>query len=233
EKLCNLSSVLVCVSEAEKRKLSKMYPQYEEKIEVVHNGITYDISTSLNDNYKRSRKVFGYIGRTDYRKGIYESVKAFSKMDVKYRLACPKNDVSYVERILNYIDAANMWDKVEFCGWCVGERKESFLNSLDALVIPSLYEPFGYVALEAMQRGLPVICSNNGGLDEILEGYKYKYSPYVEGELEKIIREFMEDSVETVEEQQMILITNLERFSATNMVSRYNRIWNKLLEESL
>ena len=79
----------------------------------------------------------------------------------------------------------------QFCGWCVGERKEIFLNSLDALVIPSLYEPFGYVALEAMQRGLPVICSKNGGLDEILEGYKYKFNPYVEGELEKAIDEFI------------------------------------------
>lgn len=225
EKLCELAPVLVCVSEAEKEKLSKIYPQYEEKIEVVHNGITYDISTSLNVNYKHSRKVFGYIGRTDYRKGIYESIKAFSKIDAKYKLACPKNDVAYIERLFTYIDAANMWDKVDFCGWCVGERKENFLNSLDALVIPSLYEPFGYVALEAMQRGLPVICSNNGGLDEILEGYKYKYSPYVEGELEKTIIEFMEDGIETVEKQQKILLNNLARFSAIQMAKRYDEIW--------
>ncbi len=233
ERLCNLASVLVCVSEAEKRKLSKIYPQYEDKIQVIYNGITYDISTALNDNYKHSRKIFGYIGRTDYRKGIYESVKAFSGIDAKYRLACPKNDAAYVERILSYIDAAKMWDKVEFCGWCTGERKERFLDSLDALVIPSLYEPFGYVALEAMQRGLPVICANNGGLDEILEGYKYKYSPYVEGELERTIKEFIEDSVETVEEQQRILVDNLSRFSAANMARNYEALWARLRGEDL
>lgn len=163
EKLCNLASVLVCVSQAEKQKLSKIYPQYEEKIKVVYNGITYDESLDLNDNYKHSRKIFGFIGRTDYRKGIYE--------------------------------------------------------------------PFGYVALEAMQRGLPVICSNNGGLDEILEGYKYKYSPYVEGELERTINEFIEDSVENVEEQQRILIKNMSRFSAINMVKEYEKIWDELINE--
>ena len=113
---------------------------------------------------------------------------------------------------------------------CRREKRE-FLNSLDALVIPSLYEPFGYVALEAMQRGLPVICSNNGGLDEILEGYKYKYSPYVEGELERTINEFIEDSVENVEEQQRILMNNLSRFSAINMVNEYEKVWDELIKE--
>ena len=156
-----MADVLVCVSKAEKEKLIKIYPQYGDKITVVYNGITYSMSDKLNKNYKSSRKNFGYIGRTDYRKGIYECVKAFTHIDGKLMLACPKNDDGYVERIITYIDGADLWDKVEFCGWCVGERKEIFLNSLDALVIPSLYEPFGYVALEAMQRGLPVICSKN------------------------------------------------------------------------
>lgn len=81
-------------------------------------------------------------------------MKAFAHIDAQFRFACPKNDDDYVEKILIYIEGADMWDKVEFCGWCMGKRKEKFLNSLDALVIPSLYEPFGYVALEAMQRGL-------------------------------------------------------------------------------
>lgn len=78
---------------------------------------------------------------------------------------------------------------------------------------------------------LPVICSNNGGLDEILEGYKYKYSPYAEGELERAIKEFIEDSVENVEEQQRILIKNMSRFSAKNMVKEYEKIWDELINE--
>ena len=229
EKLCNLATVLVCVSEAEKEKLSAIYPQYADKITVVYNGITYNKAEKLSENYKKSRRVFGYIGRTDYRKGILESIKAFSKIDAIYRLACPKNDNSYVERILTYVEGANMQERVQFCGWCMGERKEAFLNSLDALIIPSLYEPFGYVALEAMQRGLPVICSRNGGLDEILEGYKYMFNPYIEGELEAQLEAFMNDSNEEIEKQQQILMQNLERFSSAIMVKNYEAIWDRLL----
>lgn len=229
EKLCNLATVLVCVSEAEKEKLIRIYPQYEEKITVVYNGITYNKSEQLSDNYKTSRKVFGYIGRTDYRKGIIECVKAFSSVDATLRLACPKNDNAYVERILTFVDGANLQEKVQFCGWCMGERKENFLNSLDALIIPSLYEPFGYVALEAMQRGLPVICSKNGGLAEILEGYKYMFNPYVEGELEQQLEQFINDSNEEIEKQQQILMRNLERFSASIMAHNYENIWDRLI----
>ncbi len=229
ERLCEMADILVCVSNAEKDKLVELYPKYQSKIKVVHNGITFVKSEELNCNYINSRKVFGYIGRTDYRKGILECIKEFRNIDGVLKLACPKNDISYIEKILLYIEATGIQDKVDFCGWCTGERKTAFFDSLDALIIPSLYEPFGYVALEAMQRGLPVISSRNGGLDEILEGYKYKFDPYILGDMENIIKQFIMDSDSEVKDQQQILIKNLGRYTATEMVDKYNRIWTELL----
>ena len=105
------------------------------------------------------------------------------------------------------------------------------MNLSDALIIPSLYESFGYVTLEAMQRGLPVICSRNGGLDEILEGYKYMFNPYVEGELEEQLAQFKSDRNEEIEAQQQILLKNLERFSSAIMVHNYEAVWDRLLNE--
>ena len=229
EHLCEKADVLVCVSNAEKNKLSTIYPQYASKIRVVHNGISYDGIPKLNKNHKKSRKKFGYIGRTDYRKGILETIKAIKDMDAELHIACPKNDSAYLEKILLYIEAANMQDRVKFYGWCVGERKKHFFDSLDALIIPSLYEPFGYVALEGMCHGLPIISSNNGGLDEILEGYKYKYNPYLEGGLENAIRSFKDDSEEIIYEQQQILLKNLTRFNAREMAEKYDEIWENLI----
>lgn len=228
EYLCGCADVLVCVSYAEKRKLEQIYPYYSHKIQVVHNGITFDELPKLNKNYKKSRRVFGYIGRTDYRKGILECIKAIRDTDSELHIACPKNDCEYLEKILMYIEAANLQDRVKFYGWCVGERKKNFYKSLDALIIPSLYEPFGYVALEGMQYGLPIISSNNGGLDEILEGYKYKYDPYSENGLIDIITAFQKDVDDEVHRQQEILRKNLLRFHAKDMAEKYERIWRKL-----
>ena len=183
----------------------------------------------LNENYKNSRRIFGFIGRTDYRKGIIETIEELENIDAEIRIACPKNDEEYIERILSYIRDNNLEDKVKFYGWCSGKRKEAFLKSLDCLIIPSLYEPFGYVALEGMQYGLPIISSNNGGLDEIFEGYKYKYNPYKIGRLAQQVLEFKADTNEIIEQQQAILNKNLRRFTAKEMCDRYNTIWDKVI----
>ena len=47
-----------------------------------------------------------------------------------------------------------------------------FWNSLDVAVVPSLYEPFGLVALEAMSCAVPVVASSVGGLKEIVQNGK-------------------------------------------------------------
>lgn len=228
EKLCFAADVLVCVSEAEKDKLISIYPTLKDKIRVIYNGITFDSVIDTNLNYKKSRRKFGFIGRTDYRKGLLECIREFKDLDAELHIACPKNDSEYLRRIIEYIEATNMQDKIIFHGWCVGRRKESFYKSLDALIIPSLYEPFGYVALEAMINGIPVISSNNGGLDEILEGYKYKYNPYSEGELKDILNEFITDEEKCVDNQMTILRDNLDRFTALNMTDAYHALWREL-----
>lgn len=231
ERICNLAELIICVSYAEKNKLSHIYPQYRDKIKVVYNGITINKETNINYNYKNSRKTFGYIGRMDYRKGILECVKAIKDTDTYLKIAAPNNDVFYLNRVLEYCEAADLEDKVTFLGWCTGDRKETFFQSIDALIIPSLYEPFGYVALEAMQRGVLVISSNRGGLDEILSGYKYKYNPYKRGALEETIHSFMEDDIKILCEQQQILLQNLKSYTVEKMINNYNEIWEQLIKK--
>jgi glycosyltransferase involved in cell wall biosynthesis len=231
EHLCNLADALICVSNAEREKLIWLYPHYKDKIYVVYNGIEIDNLTKgrINTNYTKSRKVFGYIGRTDYRKGIIECIEELKDLDAELRIACPKNDTEYLKNIFAYIRENNLEERVKFFGWCVGKRKESFLESLDCLIIPSLYEPFGYVALEGMYYGLPIISANNGGLDEIFEGYKYKYNPYRIGGLGQQVLEFQADTNKIIEEQQKILKENLNRFTAEEMCKNYNELWDKVI----
>ena len=221
---CERADQLVCVSEAEKRKLIRIFPHVADKTTVIYNGITFPKTLKENNNYKTSRKNFGFIGRTDYRKGIIECIKAFKNIDATLHLACGKNDAMYVRQMMDVIDACGLKDRVVLHGWCTGKRKEAFFDYIDALIIPSLFEPFGYVALEGMINGLPVISSKSGGLDEIMEGYKYKYDPYEDDALEKTIREFMQDETEVIYNEQQILRNNLNRFTAREMSLNYNRL---------
>lgn len=229
-KLCDISERLICVSYAEKQRMDTFFPEYRKKVRVIYNGINVNMISNINNNYLNSRKIIGYIGRTDYRKGIIEFLKEVKDIDVDIMLACPKNDSIYVERILEYIDASGMKDRVRFCGWCLGERKDSFFRNIDALIIPSLYEPFGYVALEAMKNGIIVLSSSNGGLGEILKGYRYLFNPYIKGEIKQTVIKYIEDDLDIIKAQQNFLIENVKLYSSEHMVDEYNRCFKEMWE---
>ena len=59
--------------------------------------------------------------------------------------------------------------KILFLGFLSNSELIELTLSSDVLVIPSIYEPFGIVALEGMAAGVPVVASNVGGLAEIIE----------------------------------------------------------------
>jgi len=67
-------------------------------------------------------------------------------------------------------------DRVAFLGYLDESRRNQYLKLADVAVFPSLYEPFGIVALEAMAAQVPVIVSDTGGLSEVvshgMDGYK-------------------------------------------------------------
>lgn len=72
--------------------------------------------------------------------------------------------------------AASFGERVRFAGFLAGDAKSALLDRADLVVMPSLYEPFGLVALEAMAAGTPLLASAVGGLAGIV-------TPGVDGEL--------------------------------------------------
>ena len=59
-------------------------------------------------------------------------------------------------------------DSGVFLGWIGDDVLHSLYRIADLTVVPSIYEPFGLVALEAMRMGKPVIASSVGGLKEVV-----------------------------------------------------------------
>lgn len=230
ELLCNRSKLLICVSEAEREKLNKLYPnKYKDRIKVIYNGMDIGASTELNVNYKTSRKTFGYIGRVDARKGVREMIKYSDKHNIKLKIAMGNPPLYEMQKIFEYINAKQCLDKIDFLGWSYGERKVNFFKSIDALIIPSLYEPFGYIALEAMKYGVPVISSQNGGLKEILgENYRYLFNTYDEKTFDKAMKKFLTDDAEIIEEQVKNLKKRLPDFTIDIMVNNYKETLNNV-----
>ena len=59
--------------------------------------------------------------------------------------------------------------KIRFTGFVSDKEVIDLMTSADVLVVPSVYEPFGIVALEGMATGVPVVASQVDGLSEVIQ----------------------------------------------------------------
>jgi glycogen(starch) synthase len=111
-----------------------------------------------------------FAGRLEHEKGVQTLLHALPLVArrvpaVRLRVAGRGTYAAELERLAA---AIGLTDRVRFDGWVEGERLRELYASSDAVVIPSLYEPFGLVALEAMACSVPVIASDTGGLRELV-----------------------------------------------------------------
>jgi D-inositol-3-phosphate glycosyltransferase len=127
-----------------------------------------------------TNKTVLYVGRFDQRKGIETLVRAIaqiydgretSKLDMdKLRLLVVggsdphQADGLERQRIGDLVAELGIAAQVEFVGMVGHDRLPLYYAAADVCVVPSHYEPFGLVAIEAMACGTPVVASNVGGL---------------------------------------------------------------------
>lgn len=123
-------------------------------------------------------KIVLYVGRFDPRKGIETAVRAFAKMQSglgafkpeKFKLVVvggsshDRTDGIERARIEQIVQEEGMIEQVIFAGQIGHDLLPLYYSAADVCVIPSHYEPFGLVAIEAMACGTPVVASNVGGL---------------------------------------------------------------------
>ena len=119
-------------------------------------------------------KVVFYVGRFDERKGIETLVRAVGqsklrgKADLKLIIGGGSrpghSDGMERSRIESIVDELEMSDFTLFPGRLGDDILPVYFSAADVCVVPSHYEPFGLVAIEAMASGTPVVASDVGGL---------------------------------------------------------------------
>jgi glycogen(starch) synthase len=102
---------------------------------------------------------------------------------------------SYLAELQTQIDVEGVSDLVHLAGFVPDDELRALLERAGCVVIPSLYEPFGIVALEGMAAGAPTIVARTGGLAEIVEGTSagVLFEPGNPNELALRIRQVLSD----------------------------------------
>jgi len=163
---------IVAVSNFTKQIVVNKYGINPKKISVVHNGVEplcdyfkLNISKHLVDD-----KIVTFLGRITAQKGPDYFVEA------AYRVLQHVSNVRFVmagsgdmrAAMFKKVNALNIAHRFVFPGFLHDIEKHFLLSVSDVYVMPSVSEPFGIVALEAMQYALPVIVSNQSGVAEIV-----------------------------------------------------------------
>lgn len=137
----------------------------------------------LEEELPEKEKFIFFIGRTEYRKGLDFLLKAVGKNKEKYEdvgvvIASSMNEAEYQE-YMDKLDKLGIKDNVRILDkWLEPLEKKSIFCASDVIALPSVYEPFGIVALEGLaadyaaekndRTGPVVVAGDTGGMDEII-----------------------------------------------------------------
>ncbi len=151
-----------------------------DKVDVVPNGVDtarFDRLEGVDLGRFRimyalpSERIVFYVGRLVREKGLHTLVEAVPRVLAVYPQAkfVIAGTGPMAGELRHRAGELGVTPKILFTGFISDEDRDRLYKLADCAVFPSLYEPFGIVALEAMAAKTPVVVSEVGGLREVVE----------------------------------------------------------------
>lgn len=159
---------VIAVSRHLKQQLVDRYAVPAERIRVVYNAVR---PTDRLRRLESPDPIVLYLGRLAAMKGVDTFLRAAAKVAPHQprALFVVAGDGPEYPRLLTLAAHLGIADRVLFLGWVNEEERTILLGRASVYVLPSVVEPFGISALEAMVSGVPTIVSKTSGVAEITE----------------------------------------------------------------
>lgn len=160
------------VSDLTRNKIIDNYYIRPEKVITVYNAVEpSELDGKVRFQEEFRIKTVSFLGRITMQKGPEYFIEAArlvlqKRRDIRFVMA-GKGDLR--EAMIRLVAELNISDHFEFPGFLEAIQVTELFHASNVFVMPSVSEPFGIVALEAMQAGLPVVISKQSGVSEILK----------------------------------------------------------------
>lgn len=165
---------VICLSNYMADILFLYYEVKKTSISVIPNGLSYVKLHTIEKNILRRKwaipideRIILFAGRLDEVKGVIYLIKAFRKLLKKYE-NCRLILVGSGDYDKCFQESRGVCSKITFTGLLAKHDLYELYQLADIGVIPSLFEPFGYVAVEMMMYGLPLVVTSTSGLNEVV-----------------------------------------------------------------
>ncbi|MBE5321992.1 glycosyltransferase family 4 protein [Pedobacter sp. MR2016-19] len=217
------------------RFYGKYYSFFSNKIKVIHNGIDFSKITLGHDalQHREDKRVdLLFVGRLDEQKDPLNLLKSF-------KLLIDEKQYSLYLRIIGtgelysicekYINGNNLNDYVSMLGW--QSNVAPFYETSDILCIPSIYEAFGLVFVEAGFFSLPSVSTLVEGIPEVILNNKtgILVRPKSPEEFSSALRILINDSLLRKNMGLAAKEWVTEEFSLVKMIESYMSIYKELL----
>ena len=167
--IANRSQRIICCSRFMQREIIDGFELSPDQVELVPNGIDVDVWSPTSVG-RREMLVLAW-GRVQYEKGFQVLAQSIGRLRGRVPgIRCViAGRGPYLPELQSQVDIEGVSDLVHLAGYVSDDELRSLLHRAGCVVIPSLYEPFGIVALESMAANAPTIVARTGGLAEIME----------------------------------------------------------------
>jgi glycosyltransferase involved in cell wall biosynthesis len=167
--------VIVC-SQAMVEEVGNFFCIPRDKLAMIPNGVNLPLPGEADDAGRAKfaapeEKIILYVGRLVPEKGVGVLIDAMPQV----LAAHPEAKLLIVgsgyeeDNLKRQAASLGLGPKVYFTGFISDKERDALYRSASVAVFPSLYEPFGIVALEAMSFSVPTIVGKTGGLAEIVD----------------------------------------------------------------
>jgi glycogen synthase len=160
-------------------QIADIFGVEKDRIEVIPNGIDPDdLQPQDAAELKRLRGEFAspqeklvlLVGRLVYEKGFQDALEAMPKLierlpGTRFVVA---GSGTHEQELKQQAAELGLLEHGAFVGWINDDVLHSLYAIADICIVPSIYEPFGLVALEAMASSCPCIVADTGGLREVV-----------------------------------------------------------------
>lgn len=185
--------VIAC-SEYMRKQIGDIFQLPHDKTDVVPNAVATrdfaipddEVAAFRADTTPDGERMVLFAGRLEYEKGVQTVLHALERVraavgPVVFYVA---GVGTYSDELRRMVDELGLADHVRFTGFLEDHELRLHYAAADVAVAPSIYEPFGLVAVEAMACGTPVVVGDTGGLREIVsDGHGLSFPPQDADEL--------------------------------------------------
>ena len=226
---------LVLVSGSLMTGLKELLPWIGEKTTVIPNMVREDMFLPPDKPRRSDPFIFLWAGRLEHMKGIDLLLEAVRLLKQKIitpfmvRLAGKGNLRAELEKLAVKLDVDN---QVKFLGRITRDEMQKEMKSANCFVLPSRYEAFGAVLIEAMASGLPVIATRSGGPDLIVTK---ENGLLIDPEDAKQLAEAMGKMISTYSSYSADTIRTqaIKQYGQTRVMEQFNELFHQILDPGI